>query len=238
MKISIIYITDSNRPDVLNTCLTSSLIVADEVIVVGNTDRALKSSNIILIENKTLAKEGRISEMRNIGANKASGDIIINADDDIYFPPMFRKKLLKYVKNNPNFGSVTTKVIGVNGSRYWDKPIHVNGNSFMIDYDQTHPDLYYSGAFVIRQREFAKKYQWDCSLRYYEKEDVEYSSRIKASGNVINIDVNNYVVHLDDRYISYKNDNGYLECSKVNNIPIDSIQEKEFREIKALLWKL
>lgn len=236
MKISIVFITNGKRVDTLSKCIDSALSLTSDVIVVGNTD-SIKHP-VIKINETELANGGMISKMRNIGANKASGDIIINADDDIYFPPMFKKKLLKYVKNNPNFGSFTTKVIGINGSRYWDRPIHIDGNSFMIDYNQTHPDLYYSGAFIVRQKEFTKKYQWDNSLKYYEKEDVEYSNKIKLSGNSINIDANNYVVHLDDRYISYKNGDGYLVCDKMESACIEGIQEKEFREIKALLRKL
>lgn len=231
MKISIVFITNGNRPDTLNKCIDSAFKITDDVIVVGNTQSIQKP--VVKVDEIDLANKGMISGMRNIGADKASGDIIINADDDIYFPPMFKKKLLKYVQNNPNFKSFTTKILGINGSRCWDRAVHIDGNSYMIDYNETHQDLYYSGGFIIRQKEFAKKYQWDDSLKYYEKEDVEFSNRIKLSGNSINIDANNYVVHLDDRYISYKNKDGKLICGKTKKFQ-NVIEEKEFREIKAL----
>jgi GT2 family glycosyltransferase len=233
VKISIVFITNSKRIDVLSRCIDSALNVTNDVIVVGNTD--LIQQPVIKINDPKLANNGLIAKMRNTGADTATGDIIINADDDIYFPIMFKKKLIKYVKNNPNFGSFTTKVIGINGSRYWDRAVHFDNKSFMIDYDQTHANLYYSGAFIVRQKEFAEKYQWDDSLKYYEKEDVEYSNKIKSLGNSINIDTNNYVIHLDERYISYRNGDGFLVCDKFIEQCNNEVQQKEFREIKAYL---
>ena len=233
MKISIVYITNAKNPKTLNECIDSSLF-ADEVIVVGNTQNI--KQNVIKIEVPNLANDGMISKMRNIGADAATGDIIINADDDIFFPRMFKKKLLKFIKSNPNIQSFNTKVIGLNGSRYWDRSVHdENGNSYMIDYDKSHLDLYYSGAFIVRKKEFAKKYKWDDKLGYYQKEDVEYSDRIKKSGYSINVDPKNYVIHMDPNYISYNN-GGKLVCDKLSNVVCEGIQEKELREIFALFY--
>jgi glycosyltransferase involved in cell wall biosynthesis len=233
VKLSIVYITNGKRLGVLNKCILSSLNIADETIVVGNVSSI--THDVIKIEATDLANGGFISAMRNIGAAHATGDIIINADDDIYFPFNFKKKLLKFVNANPNFGSVTTKVVGINGSRYWDRAIHTaNNESFMIEYNEEHPDLYYSGAFIIRQKWFADKYKWDDRLKYYEKEDVEYSNRIRKEGNKINIDVNNYVAHIDPTYVSYRNGDGRLVCDRIDR-KIDDVQGEELREIKALL---
>jgi hypothetical protein len=234
MKISVVFITNGNKSDITSKCIESVKLFANEIIVVGNIKNI--NHNVIKIDKGNLALEGKISEMRNIGSDFSSGDIVINVDDDIWFPPMFGKKFTKFIRNNNNFTTLTTKVIGVNGSRYWDRPIHTeNGESFMIDYNQTHPNLYYSGAFIVREKWFTEKYKWDGSLKYYEKEDVEYSNRIKKEGYSINIDTNNYVVHLDPSYISYKNENSILVCDKLSDLVMNEIQEKEFREIFTLI---
>jgi choline kinase len=234
MKISVVYITNGLKPNVLNKCIQSANF-ANEIIVVGTVNSI--SANVKKIEAVEFSKLGMISKMRNIGATAATGDLIINADDDIFFPPAFKTKLLRFVKSNPTIESFNTKVIGVNGSRCWDRSVHdKNGNSYMIQYDETHPELYYSGAFIVRKKEFAHKYKWNNNLKYYEKEDVEYSNRIKQKGYSINIDTKNYVIHLDPNYISYINHNGKLVCDKLTNTTMcNQVQEKQLREIKTLL---
>ena len=234
IKISVVYITNGKNPTVLNKCIESAKF-ADEIIVVGNTE--LVEHNVLKIHNPSLADAGMISQMRNIGAELASGDIIINADDDILFPPRFNNRLRTFIRINKHMQSFTTKVIGINGSRYWDRAVHdAYGNSFMIDYQETHPDLYYSGAFVVRTKSFADTFKWDNNLKYYQKEDVEFSSRIKQAGHSIKIDTKNYVVHVDSTYIAFRNGENVLVCEKIN-APIQDIQEKEFREINQLSVK-
>jgi GT2 family glycosyltransferase len=232
MKVSVVYITNGRRTEILNKCLRSAAF-ANEIIVVGAVDD-VHHSDVVKIQANNLANNGMISKMRNIGAAAATGDIIINADDDIFFPYAFRKKLLQFVTRHPDISVFNTKIIGINGSRYWDRATHDNaaGTSCMIDYTQSHQDLYYTGAFLIRHRLFAIEHRWDNNLKYYQKEDVEYSNRIKQAGYPVTIDANNYVVHLDVNYVSYRDGNNKLVCNKIN-VPIDDLQEKEFREISA-----
>jgi len=234
MKISVVFITNGKKPDILNTCIQSAKF-ADEIIVVGNVD-SIDDNNVIKIEAKDLCDRGLISKMRNIGAESSSGDLIINVDDDIFFPPMFKKKLLKFVGLNPKLQSFNTKVVGINGCRYWDRAIHhSNGDSVMIDYNETHPDLYYSGAFIIRKKELANCHKWDDNLGYYQKEDLEYSKRLKKNGYNINIDSKNYVVHMDSAYILYINGENKLVCDKGIDPKVAVIEGKEFREIKCII---
>ena len=231
-KISIIFITNGKHKNILSNCIKSAKF-ANEIIVVGVIDD-IDDPSVIKIDQKELALTGQISKLRNIGADNSNGNIIINADDDIFFPPSFKNKLLKYINLHKSFDAFTTKVLLKNGSRYWDRPIHVDDKSTMIEYDETHPDLYYSGAFIIRSKEFASKYKWDDNLKYYQKEDVHYSNMIKTHGYSINIDKTNYVIHLDDSYSAYRNDENKLICDKTNHEPTD-VQEKEYREINKLL---
>lgn len=238
MIISVVYITNGKKNHILEKCIESAKF-ADEIIVVGNVN--FTNDEVIKLEELYLANMGMISKMRNIGADAATGDIIINADDDIFFPPKFKKRLFRFIKRNPNIKSLNTKVIGLNGSRYWDRAIHDRyGNSYMIDYKDSNEDLYYSGALIIRTKDFAQKYKWDDSLNYYQKEDVEYSNRIKEKGYSINVDSNNYVIHLDTEYTSRFNDDGQLTCSKsIEDLNIvDDPQYHEYREISAILIKL
>lgn len=257
MKISIVYITNGKRPKFLHRCLQSAKIF-DEIIVVGNIS-GIADDTVIKINAVEESNTGKISAMRNLGADAASGDIIINADDDMFFPVTFRKKLVKFVTNNSNLDVFNTKIIGINGSRYWDRAIHTNtGESLMIDYDKSHSDLYYNGSLLIRKKQFAKKYKWDTGLGYYQKEDVEYSNRIKQAGYPVIIDPKNYAIHLDPGYTSTRNGNNILVCERINvldpdyvsnrnndnalvsgkiDATVDDLQEKEFREITYYVKK-
>lgn len=245
MKISVVYITNGKRNDILEKCLQSALLFADEVIVVGNVE-GIKNDKVKKINKKELSNKGYISNLRNIGSLESIGDIVINADDDIWFPPMFKKKLLKYIKLKPNFESFTTKVIGINGGRYWDRVVNLNESSFMIDYNDYHPNLYYSGAFLIRTRDFSKKFMWNEDSKYSfvgkirkseNSEDVEFSNRIKKNNYIINIDTDNYVVHLDRSYITYRNGDGFLVCEKNHLVSFENIitEKKEFRELEKMI---
>ena len=97
IKISVVYITNGKNPTVLNKCIESAKF-ADEIIVVGNTE--LVEHNVLKIHIPSLADAGMISHMRHIGAELASGDIIINADDDILFPPRFNNRLRTFIRIN------------------------------------------------------------------------------------------------------------------------------------------
>jgi hypothetical protein len=257
MKISIVYISNGKRPKFLHPCLQSAKIF-DEIIVVGNISEIVDDT-VIKINAAVESDSGKVSVMRNLGADAATGDIIINADDDMFFPDKFRKKLVKFIEDNPNLDVFNTKIIGINGSRYWDRAIHTDaGESLMIDYDKSHSDLYYNGSLLIRKNQFAKKYKFDTSLGYYQKEDVEYSNRIKQAGYPVTIDPNNYAIHLDPGYTSIRNGENILVCERINvldpdyvsnrnndNVPVnrkvdvtvDDLQEKEFREITAYAKK-
>lgn len=238
MNFSVVIITNSKRPLSLNSCVLSAKSLFDEVIVVGDVENLEKFSDVKIIEEKELADTGKISRMRNIGADHATGDFVINCDDDVLFPIFFRKNLFAFIQDNPSIEVFTTKVIGSRGGRYWDRSVHKNEESWMLDYDEPYDeDLYYSGAFVVRRKEFAKKYQWDENLRVFEKEDVLYSKMIFGHGYKVNIDQNNYVIHWDDRYITYRSSNGNLVCEKENteHYKNEIHDEKIFREVKSII---
>lgn len=243
MKISIVIITNNKRPNILDICIKTAMNNSDEVIVVGNIENL--DYDVTLIDAKELANSGNISKMRNIGANIASGDYIINCDDDIIFPPNYKKKILKYIDLTKH-KVFTTRVLSQDGYRYWDRPVQKHNKSYMIDYDAYDKDLYYSGGLIIRHKSIVEKYQWDESLGFYEKEDVIYSKLLKQNGYDVNIDKYSYVIHYDDSYITYMGCDGYLVCDKLSDktlqqhIIIDKDIVKTKREILALLkmWKI
>ena len=235
MKISIVFITNYSRARITSLCIDSANF-ADEIIIVGNT-KAI-TQNVIKVEAKNLANAGKLSAMRNLGKIHSSGDIVIFADDDIFFPPSFHKKLLKYINNNPNFGSCVTKVIGINGGRYWDWCVNTRGVSKLLNYNATSKNQYYSGAFLITQKWFSEKYKWNESLKFYENEDVQFSKMIAEDNQKFNIDINNYVAHLDFRYITTTNDDGQLIIEKNTNSRNTVFEVKESKELMRLCKKL
>lgn len=232
MKISIVIITNHSRPEISSLCIDSTNF-ANEIIIVGNTKNI--SQNVIKIEAKDLADAGNLSAMRNLGESRATGDIVIFADDDIFFPPNFHKKLLKYINNNPNFGSCVTKVIGINGGRYWDWCSNTKGISTLLEYNTTSKNQYYSGAFLITQKWFSEKYKWDESLKFYEGEDVQFSKMIAKDNQMFNIDINNYVGHLDFRYITTTDAKGELTIEKGKDSYNTVFEKKEAKELQRMV---
>lgn len=237
MSISIVIITNTKKLNVVNICIKSALDISDDVIVVGNVD-SLKEHNVTLVDAADLAKVGEIGKMRNIGADLAKHDYVINCDDDIVFPLKFKKHFENFIRKNPDIDVFVTKVIGSNGGRYWDRPVFYDGDSWMIDYDAPYDNnLYYSGAFIVRKKEFASKYKWDENLGFYNNEDISYSNRIKSEGFSVNIDLNNHVIHFDDSYITYRNGEKKLVVDRKEfcNFKNEVYSEKLLREINATI---
>ena len=221
MKISTVVITNQKNKEVLDVCIKSAIQNSDEVIIVGNV-QYLNYPNVRLVDKKELAAKGNIGFMRNIGADIATGEVVVNCDDDIIITPGFKKKVIKYFKSNKDKESFTTKVLGCYGNRYWDRVIFDSktGESRLLDYDAPYNEQsYYSGAFMVRKKLLTDSFKFDTDLGFYEKEDVEYSAKLKAANKTINFNNEIVVVHWDSSYGTFKHAiHGYLYCDKINKL--------------------
>jgi GT2 family glycosyltransferase len=230
-KLSYIVITNGAKADITHVCLKSILHILreeDELIVVGDVDKFKSvSDKIKFIEAKETAHLGNICGLRNKGVAASTGDIIINADSDIFFFSNFTTKLINYLDNNKDIHVFNTKMYLPDGGRWWDRAVYRgNGNTFLVDYDYNLEDLFFTGSFIIRRRNLAKSVPYSenplflynsshpinsndpylKSLDAYE--DVDYTKTLKQLGYPITIDLDNTIIHYDANYLSVVRDDG------------------------------
>lgn len=228
IRFSYVMITNGKKNNITKMSIKSILDNVtdnDELIVVGDTEflKNYNNKNITLVPSKD-ALDGKLSSCRNNGNKLAKGNVIINTDDDILFPPNFQSNLYNYISANyKTFDTLNTKIFLPNGCRWWDKAIYLSKhNTILIPYDHSYDDrLFYVGSFLIWKKQLALKIPFDETLLYYERikdnEDIKLSLDLKRSGYKIKIDLNNFVIHFDTSCITYTDDLGNLTIAKKNN---------------------
>lgn len=228
IRFSYVMITNGKKNNITKMSVRSILDNAtdnDELIIIGNTEflKNYNNKNITLVPSKD-ALVGKISSLRNNGNKLAKNNVIINTDDDIIFSSNFQSNLYNYISANyRTFDTLNTKIVLPNGGRWWDKAIYLSkNNTILISYDHSYDDrLFYSGSLLIWKKQLALKIPFDENRLYYDpikdNEDIKLSSDLKRSGYKIKIDLNNFVVHFDNSYITYTDDLGNLTVAKKNN---------------------
>jgi hypothetical protein len=191
------------------------------------------SDRIIFVDEKEASHIGNICGLRNIGAQTATGNVVISADSDILFPEGFGDRVVQYLKKTRS-DIFNTKMYLPDGGRWWDKMAYRgNGNTFLVDYDYNLPDLCYVGSFFIRKKFLATSVLFnEDPIFYYDArhpirtgdeflksldifEDVEYMKELKKAGyNNVDIDMDNYIFHYDSNYISILREDGTMGVIK------------------------
>ncbi len=115
-KVSVLTVTQYSRREcfkLLINCILLQTVLPDEwVIVEGSKTKkdSILNSKLILNYKKIFPKlniqyipwrERTFCEMINVGNNKCSGDIIIQMEDDDYYPPQRIEHAINELNNNP-----------------------------------------------------------------------------------------------------------------------------------------
>ncbi|PID27218.1 MAG: hypothetical protein CR982_06380 [Candidatus Cloacimonadota bacterium] len=197
-KISIIIPTFNREKDLKNTIDSIfSCMKPYEIIVVNDfPKRSLKPlNNTIIINNKSnLGAAGS----RNIGAKKASGDILLFLDDDIIVRKNFVEKLKKALikkssvvissliyKGDKNFG--LNNYLNSRGAARFKEFMSIKSN-------------YLTTAFLAIYREdFEKVGGFSEKFKGYGWEDTEFGLKLESRGFLLNI------IHTDSIHIHNKN---------------------------------
>lgn len=185
-----------NAEKTMANCLDSLVKVdypAYEIIVVDdgstdNTSRIVAKYNVVYIKQK---KSGAAAA-RNIGINKAKGDVIYFVDSDCIVPQENLRILEKHFKN--------TNIVGVGGT-YRSLNLESLTSRFIdceISYRHSYHKLVrtfgtYNAAF--RKDTLEKKEGFDTSFRWASGEDFDLCFRLKRSGFKLVFDSNFYVWH-------------------------------------------
>lgn len=206
--ISFCIITNGCRLRKLNNLLDSIemlQIPRCEVIISGslNSIPDKSSLNIVYCKNEFSAKHGFLGKMRNDAVKSARYDLLVIVDDDVTFENDFYTELMQFLENN-SFDVLCTRFLNPDRSRYWDWAIENDKEQKLIKYQQNHPDVYVTGGRCIIKRDIALKVPWNESLGFYEKEDVDFSKRVKHAGYSITINPRLTIIHNDWRYTQRK----------------------------------
>ncbi|MBI3559337.1 glycosyltransferase [Candidatus Gottesmanbacteria bacterium] len=125
MKISVI-IPVYNEEKVIESCLESlaKQTIKCEIIVVddGSISAVKKFKGVISLNQKHLGP----GAARNLGANKASGDILVFVDADMEFEPDFIEKLINPIINKKTIGTFSKEEYLLNKNNCWARYWNLN----------------------------------------------------------------------------------------------------------------
>ena len=183
--ISFIIITDNKEPEKLKQ------LVASINKVKGKKDE------IIISEDKE--GTGLLGKLRNDGAKQAKGDILVFLDDDMLLYKDFVKGVTECSNWMPNWTVLTCRVLNPDGSRHWDWKEHNSGDR-LLHYCHKSDDIVLTGGISIIRKKVWDVVKWSNTLGFYEKEDVDYSVRLREKGFRIQMNPYSTVEHQDDRY--------------------------------------
>lgn len=211
MFLSIIICT-YKRPDLLRNCLSGAMQVLDkidsEVIVINDS----KDGKVIVPAHPRIKlfdnpKQG-LASARNLGASKATGELILFVDDDIEFNLDNVKALIKLFENaspacyNPNWKYSEEMFEIVRKTQFGRFLIE----SKLVNYKGWVPELNWSdkvfevkklaGFFMLVPKNiFDKIHGFNETFIHQGTEDDELCKRFKEAGIKMFIDPDNYVYH-------------------------------------------
>lgn len=203
MGVSFCIITNGERPKKLEILLSSiaALYIPNvEIIICGYLSNP--PLNVQYVEDKYSADNALLGRMRNSACRVATQDVIVVADDDVIFHPMFYKNLCD---SDLKFDVICSRFLNPDGSRYWDWSISNNIEHRLLPYAQRHPDIYITGGRCILKRYVFDRVQWDEELGFYKGEDVEFSLRVKSCGFSIEFMESLMITHNDWTYSQFDN---------------------------------
>jgi uncharacterized Rossmann fold enzyme len=212
--IPITFGIKTNRKNELKTIavifsILSQNIAPDkfEIIVTGDTKfrfiPKIVSENyqIRLIEDLDAANNGKLATMMNTILREAAYTYVCSCDDDIIFTDGWYKKLCDFFVQNPQAKVISFPIKNTDGSRFWDWACNDEKlGSILANLGENGEKTYVTGGMVVLHKEVWRKVKWDESKGFYEKEDVDWSQRIRQEGYNIQFCLHASVLHNDWRY--------------------------------------
>jgi hypothetical protein len=197
---SFCLITDGRRPERLREELDSIRALAlspSEIIIAGNVPAGL-GDDVRIVHAPELAAAGRLGAMRNCACASAQYDTLVVADDDMIFHREFGEALREPVAD---WDVLCVRLLNPDGTRFWDwATIGGPRGHMLLDYDDTDAHVYVTGGLAVMRAAVHDAVPWDDARGFYQGEDVEWSSRLRAAGARIRFDARGRVTHQDARY--------------------------------------
>ncbi|MBL9129229.1 MAG: glycosyltransferase, partial [Verrucomicrobiales bacterium] len=167
-----------------------------EILVGGDVGHV--PDDVRKVDLAQTAKAGRLGRMRNALARLATYDHLIVADDDLVFDLNFADGLKRF---GEGYEVMAVRILNTDGTRFWDWAC-TGGlkGSVLLDYWEADPHVYVTGGICVLKTDVLDHVEWDELKGFYEREDVDFSNRLKAAGHTIRYNVFSAVTHDDDRY--------------------------------------
>ncbi|CAD5962153.1 UDP-N-acetylglucosamine--peptide N-acetylglucosaminyltransferase [Planktothrix tepida] len=178
-----------------------------EILITGDTDfkyipeTIFKSYKIRLIKDIESANNGKLATMLNTIVREARYDYVCSCDDDIIFTDGWYQKLCIFLKNNPSSKIISFPIKNTDGSRFWDWAYNDSqSGSQLANLGEKSNQVYVTGGMVVLHKQVWQTVKWDDSKGFYQKEDVDWSERVRKAGYTIEFCTHASVLHNDWRY--------------------------------------
>jgi len=196
---SFCIITGGTRPEKVQRQIESihALGLDTYEIWVGG-DVSQVPDSVRKVDLTAAAQSGRLGKMRNALGRLAVYDHLVVSDDDMVFDPGFGAGLKRF---GEGYDFMAVKILNPDGSRFWDWSTTggIKG-SVLLDYWESDPHTYVTGGICVLKTGVLDRVQWDDLRGFYQREDVDFSTRARAAGFEVRYNAFCSVVHDDDRY--------------------------------------
>lgn len=194
-------ITHGRRPEKLRRHLDSLRalhIPVCEILVAGEPPADL-GPDVTVVPAAAAARQGRVSELRNLLLDRARHDLAVVADDDMILHADFYKGLCR----GRDFDALAVRILNPDGTRYWDWATFGGPRGHcLLEPGESDPFVYLTGGIMALRSEVARSgVRGDAALGSCDQEDVEFSRRLKRAGFRLQFNPFSTVTHDDARCV-------------------------------------
>ncbi|VAX23182.1 hypothetical protein MNBD_NITROSPINAE02-1813 [hydrothermal vent metagenome] len=190
MRTSFIIISGGQRPASVTRLINSiraQRMTDYEIILVGRANGEL-APNVQIVDEPKLADNARICRMRNIGIEKAGGDIVVLLDDDVELSTGWYGAIAGRLAE-PGWDIAGCKTLGPSGERWydwcWASRVDPHCPPRLLKYGERSDNLYISGCLMIIRKKVFDKLKFDENLANHMRDDVDFCHRAIDAGSVI-----------------------------------------------------
>lgn len=197
---SFLIITNGKRPGKLRREIESiqALNIPACEILVGGEPPASLPAGVGTAPAVDAARNGRLGEMRNVLTAAAHYDHLVVVDDDFIFHSDFFSGLQNY---GEDWDVLAVRILNPDGTRFWDWATHGGPRGHvLLNYDEQDEHVYNTGGLCLLKSYVADRVKWDDGRGFYQGEDVDFASRLRAAGYRPKFNRHSTTTHDDPRY--------------------------------------
>ena len=229
--ISFCVISGGHRPDRLEALIQSIIrleIDVFEILVCGLYEGGESDRRVKYFKKEEWANRAEVCRMRNFNAENGSYDTIIILDDDVEFTLGWWKGISKQIE----FDLAGCRGVDGNGQRWWDwqkiERDNPTAKPELLDYDETDPNAYISGYFMMMKRAVWERVKFDEDRRNYQHDDIDFCHRVTDMGYTLKIFPNATVIHHVDERGRDESERARKDFLRSNRVAKSESEEAQF----------